>query len=92
MSVYCYFVYRQVYLSLLQRLGWRRMAALTEDGQKYTEYLSHLQDLLQAHNLTFITHRKFPRDRLNATMRSYLEDLQSRRARYRSTDGSNSGY
>lgn len=61
---------RQVYLQLLQKLKWTRLAALTEDGQKYTEYLSHLQDLLTRNNLTFVMNRKFPTTRDNNAMRS----------------------
>jgi hypothetical protein len=44
------------------------VAALTEDGQKYTEYISHMQDLLQANGITFVVNRKFPRDREKASM------------------------
>lgn len=36
---------RFVYLLLFQHLGWTRVASLTEEGQKYAEYVSHLQDL-----------------------------------------------
>jgi hypothetical protein len=57
-----------VYLQLLQKLGWEQVAALTEDGQKYTEYISHMQDLLQANGITFVVNRKFPRDREKASM------------------------
>jgi hypothetical protein len=59
---------RFVYLQLFQKLGWEQVAALTEDGQKYTEYISHMQDLLQANGITFVANRKFPRDRKKASM------------------------
>jgi hypothetical protein len=59
---------RFVYLQLFQQLGWEQVAALTEDGQKYTEYISHMQDLLQANGITFVVNRKFPRDREKASM------------------------
>jgi hypothetical protein len=59
---------RYVYLQLFQKLGWEQVAALTEDGQKYTEYISHMQDLLQANGITFVANRKFPRDREKARM------------------------
>jgi hypothetical protein len=59
---------RFVYLQLFQQLGWEQVAALTEDGQKYTEYISHMQDLLQASGITFVVNRKFPRDRAKASM------------------------
>lgn len=54
--------YKLVYLSMFKKLGWARVAALTEDGQKYTEYISHLQNLLVENNITFIANSKFPRD------------------------------
>lgn len=55
-------VLRHVYLKLFEALQWKRVAALTEDGQKYSEYISHLQDLLHLHGIT-LTNRKFPRER-----------------------------
>jgi hypothetical protein len=57
-----------VYLQLFQKLGWEQVAALTEDGQKYTEYISQMQDLFQANGITFVANRKFPRDREKASM------------------------
>ncbi|KAG8222593.1 hypothetical protein J437_LFUL002585 [Ladona fulva] len=73
--------YRHVYLKLFKELGWSRVAALTEDGQKYTEYISHLQDLLQANGIHFVSNRKFPRDRAAAAMSQYLLDLKNKNAR-----------
>lgn len=61
---------RPVYLQLLQKLNWKRLAALTEDGQKYTEYVAKLQDLLTSKNFTFVMNRKFPPDRDKDAMRS----------------------
>ena len=55
--------YRYVYLQLFNALEWKKVAALTEDGQKYTEYISNLQDLLQNHGINFVANRKFPPDR-----------------------------
>ncbi|KAJ8884221.1 hypothetical protein PR048_016078 [Dryococelus australis] len=59
--------YVEVYLQLLQKFQWRQVAALTEDGQKYTEYISDLQDLLEKHNIS-VLNRKFPRDRKQSEM------------------------
>jgi hypothetical protein len=56
-------IFRYVYLLLLEKLGWNRVAALTEDGQKYTEYISHMQDYMQQNGITFVANRKFPRER-----------------------------
>ncbi|KAH7976573.1 hypothetical protein HPB52_016328 [Rhipicephalus sanguineus] len=81
-------IYRFVYLKLLQALKWRRLAALTEDGHKYSEYLNLLHDDMQKLGLNFVTNRKFPHDHgtHNGTHRSqdmsqYLADLKSRNAR-----------
>ncbi|KAH6944375.1 hypothetical protein HPB50_002815 [Hyalomma asiaticum] len=81
-------IYRFVYLKLLQALHWRRLAALTEDGHKYSEYLNLLHDDMQKLGLNFVTNRKFPHDHgtHNGTHRSqdmsqYLADLKSRNAR-----------
>ena len=57
-----------MYLQLFQKLGWEQVAALTEDGQKYTEYISQMQDLFQANGITFAVNRKFPRDREKSSM------------------------
>lgn len=61
--------YIHVYLELFKKLGWKRVAALTEDGQKYTEYISLMQDLLEKNNIKFIANKKFPRERETAAMR-----------------------
>jgi ABC-type branched-subunit amino acid transport system substrate-binding protein len=68
--------YQFVYLALFQHLGWKRVASLTEEGQKYAEYVSHLQDLLQEHKIAFVANRKFPKDRLALNMSQYLQDLK----------------
>jgi len=64
----CRLCSRFVYLQLFQNLGWEQVAALTEDGQKYTEYISQMQDLFQANDITFVVNRKFPRDREKSSM------------------------
>ncbi|XP_067007078.2 uncharacterized protein [Anabrus simplex] len=73
--------YTPVYVALLKKMGWKRVAALTEDGQKYTEYISHLQDSLHAEGIAFVHNRKFPRDRERDAMRKYLEDMKKINAR-----------
>lgn len=55
--------YRHVYLQLLKKLGWRRVASLTEDGQKYTEYISYMQEMLRDNGIVFVANAKFPRER-----------------------------
>lgn len=55
--------YRHAYLKLFQQFGWHRVAALTEDGQKYTEYISYMQELLRDNGINIIANIKFPRER-----------------------------
>nr|XP_023022017.1 receptor-type guanylate cyclase gcy-18-like [Leptinotarsa decemlineata] len=73
--------YKHVYLALFQRFGWKRVAALTEDGQKYTEYISLMSDDLEKDGIKFIANKKFPRDKSSEDMKYYLADLKNRRAR-----------
>lgn len=70
-----------MYLKLFYQLGWSRIASLTEEGQKYAEYISHLHDLLQENGMTFIASRKFPRERPALNMSQYLQDLRDKKAR-----------
>lgn len=53
--------YEHVYLRLFQHLKWARVAALTEDGQKYTEYISHMETTLKKNGMELISNQKFPR-------------------------------
>ncbi|XP_032691676.1 uncharacterized protein LOC116854152 isoform X2 [Odontomachus brunneus] len=73
--------YQYVYLQLLERFGWRRVASLTEDGQKYTEYISYMQEMLRDKGITFVATAKFPREREVAMMTKYLQDLKDRKAK-----------
>lgn len=54
--------YEDVYIQLFQQFGWKRVAALTEDGQKYTEYISHMENSLKQHDVELISNKKFPRN------------------------------
>ncbi|KAL7042350.1 hypothetical protein ACKWTF_001105 [Chironomus riparius] len=51
--------YEDVYFKLFKKLGWQRAAAITEDGQKYTEYITRME-----HNDTIkiLSNKKFPRE------------------------------
>ena len=60
--------YEHVYAQLLQRMNWRRVAALTEDGQKATEYISYMETLLKERSIELISNKKFPRDRTDTEM------------------------
>ena len=53
------------------------MASLALDGHKYSEYISHLQDVLQQNDVTFIANRKFPVESPDMSMVSYPLRLAS---------------
>lgn len=74
-------IFRYVIIKILQKLGYSRIAALTEEGQKYPEYLSYLQELMRTHKMTFIENKKFPRESAFDNMETYLEDLNRKGAR-----------
>lgn len=60
--------YEHVYVRLLKKMGWRRVAALTEDGQRYTEYISHMETMLKKNDIELIANKKFPREVTPDTM------------------------
>ncbi|CAK9812828.1 Insulin-like peptide receptor [Anthophora plagiata] len=73
--------YKHVYLQLLKKLGWKRVASLTEDGQKYTEYISYMQDILRDNGIVFVANAKFPREREADVMTKYLQDFKQKKAK-----------
>ncbi|XP_076647965.1 uncharacterized protein LOC143356288 [Halictus rubicundus] len=73
--------YKHVYLQLFKALRWKRVAALTEDGQKYTEYISYMEDILRSNGITFVSNYKFPREREAGVMTKYLQDLKDKKAK-----------
>lgn len=73
--------YKHVYRSLFSKLGWHRFGALTEDGQKYTEYISQMTGYLEEEGISLIENVKFPREKNTFEMTRYLQDLNQKRAR-----------
>ncbi|XP_017886547.1 uncharacterized protein LOC108628852 [Ceratina calcarata] len=73
--------YRHVYLQLLKKLGWTRVASLAEDGQKYTEYISYMQDMFRDNGIVFVANAKFPKEREADAMTKYLQDLKQKKAK-----------
>ena len=47
------------------------MAALTQDGQKYSDYMSSLQDEFQNNGIEFVMNRKFPKEATDMSMVSF---------------------
>ena len=63
---------RHAYIATLQALGWSKVAALTQDGQKYSDYMSSLQDQFQNNGIEFVMNRKFPKEATDMSMVSSL--------------------
>ncbi|XP_064467335.1 atrial natriuretic peptide receptor 2-like [Ornithodoros turicata] len=74
-------MHRFVYLKLFEEMRWHRVAALTEEGHKYSEYINLLQDDMHKHGMNFLTNRKFPHEESPHNMSRYLVDLKDRNAR-----------
>ena len=55
-------IVRHAYLAAMKKFDWRKVASLTQDGSKYSHYMSSLQDVLQQSGIDFVINRKFPRD------------------------------
>ena len=53
---------RYAYLKVFNRFKWHNVASLTQDGHKYSEYIGHLQDLLQKNDINYILDKKFRED------------------------------
>ena len=59
----------------MRALGWRKVAALTQDGAKYSDYMSTLQDEMEKNGeMEFIMNRKFPKDTNNMQMVKIAEN------------------
>ena len=65
----------------ISQLGWRKVAALTPDGDRYGDYVSELAQTLEASGsgIDFLVNRKFREGASDLTL--YLEDLKARGAR-----------
>ena len=65
----------------ISKLGWRKVAALTPDGDRYGDYVSELAHTLEERGsgIDFLVNRKFREGASDLTL--YLEDLKTRGAR-----------
>ena len=64
---------RHAYLAAMKKFEWRKVAALTQDGSKYSHYMSSLQDQwkMDETGIDFVLNRKFPRDTKDMSLVSY---------------------
>ena len=60
--------FRHAYIATLKKLEWSKVAALTQDGARYSDYMSSLQDELQNNGIEFVMNRKFPREATDMSM------------------------
>lgn len=61
--------YEYVYVQLLKQLNWHRVVAFTQDGQKYTEYISQLENALKENGIE-LTNKKFSKYLSSTEMKS----------------------
>ena len=57
--------HRSVYLEFFKKIGWTKVASLTQEGDQYSGYVSELQDYLQTHGIDFVINRKFQESAIN---------------------------
>lgn len=48
-----------VHKRLFEKFEWRRVATFSEENQKYTEYISHVESDLHENNIEVVLSRKF---------------------------------
>lgn len=46
-------------MKLLTELNWKRLAALTEDGMKYTQYITDMESTLRLSGIDLVVNKKF---------------------------------
>lgn len=54
--------YEDVFAKMFESLKWERIAAITEDGQKYTEYITHMGMEPNSNKYKIIVNSKLPRE------------------------------
>lgn len=63
LSIRCCNRYQQVYEKLITYWNWKRIFALTEEGMKYTQYITTLETRLKENDPNFhFLNKKFERD------------------------------
>lgn len=53
--------YVEIYLKLFKTMNWNRIGTLTEDGQKYSEYISDMDTSFKEDGVKLLVNKKFPR-------------------------------
>lgn len=75
--------YKPVFLQFMKSFKWKRVAMLSEDGSKYTEYLSEMEQQLKKEKIEVIVNKKLPSIGANGIdeIQHALLDLRNRNAR-----------
>ena len=75
--LYRVFIFSYVYLEVLKKLGWSKVGSLTQNGHKYSEYISQLQDFLIPKGIDFVMNRKFQENSPDMSMVRNIADYLS---------------
>ena len=57
--------YVEVYYRLFEEIDWKRIASLFEDGQRYSEYVTHLEQFLRSQDGYSVNTLRYTRDETN---------------------------
>ena len=65
-------------MAALKKFEWRKVASLTQDGSKYSHYMSSLQDEWKRNGtgIDFILNRKFPRDTKDMSLVNFIISIK----------------
>ena len=61
-------IIREAYISTMRALGWSKVAALSQDGAKHSNYMSGMQNEFQNNKIQFVINRKFPKEATDMSM------------------------
>ncbi|XP_050730099.1 uncharacterized protein LOC127005358 isoform X3 [Eriocheir sinensis] len=68
-------IFGHVYKHLFRSMEWRRIASLVEEGHRYSEYLTVLEEMLQEHNMT-LDKKEFSDERKTSDVTTKLQTLR----------------
>lgn len=69
------FRHEDVYIKLFKQMNWNRVAAVTEDGTKYTEYITNMGNKLPSANMKLIENKKITRETNGDKRLEYLKTV-----------------
>ncbi|XP_055710801.1 receptor-type guanylate cyclase Gyc76C-like isoform X2 [Phlebotomus papatasi] len=69
--------FQEVYLNFFRHMRWRRIAAITVDGQKYTGYISQMETMLKANHIELAFNKKLSQTPSASSVHQVLQDLKA---------------